>query len=870
MKNFKKFFFITLTTIFLSTTGWNNFQYHSQSDKITSFYYYKNQPFNLTLKSDRLFIKLNKEMAQADFLEMIQLEFSARLNSVHNYVPEDRKYFIDLIMPLSETAILQLINASRSNSDIQYVSPVFSPDNGKTLIGVEDEVIVQFKSDVSTIEASRFIIERNLNIIQEVNLSGGLTYVLRVPSNVSAIDVANEIHHTGKVNWSEPNLLFTNLLCYDPNDPFYPMQWSLKNLGNNIPGGISGTADCDMDVDSAWNTSLGISQCRIAISDTGVDTLHEDLVSNMLVGSGWNFWNNTPNAWDDNGHGTACAGISAAIGNNSLGVSGVAPNCKIIPVKWLSSGGSGNYTGASNATIWAYQRGAWVISNSWGFVGGASSMLDNAISDAVTFGRGGKGSLFVVASGNENGAMRFPASTNPNCLVVGGISPCNQRKSPSSCDLESWGASFGSNLDVVAPCVKVYTTDRTGSPGYSTGNYFATFNGTSSATPNVAGVCALAFSLDSTMRWDTLRVRVARTCEKRGSYTYNQPGPRGIGQWNNEMGYGLVNARLLLASLNPPPPSILNRALLLPTPGVNTHYVMIPHQASMIGFNNITIEAWVKIGSSTNANTVLNKGAASFDYQLGINASTTNPFFRAQSTIVIATGVTITQGVWTHLAVTYDGTTVRFYKDGALAFQQVQALTLGSSSNEMRIGRGNNDPGSGHIEELRLWTVARTQGQIDSNRCRKYPVQFTSTTGLRALWHFDSTYTDSVSGYNGTPTTSSVGFDTVSFPIPGAGCNLVSVQPVTELIPSAYSLEQNYPNPFNPVTSIRFSIPRDNFVEIIVYDITGREVATLIRDPFTAGTYVIDFDGSSLASGVYFYKMTAGDFSEIRKMVLIK
>ncbi|MCX7877284.1 MAG: S8 family serine peptidase, partial [Ignavibacteria bacterium] len=512
MKTPTKFLLLFIFALSFSFIGWNNFSSLNTFDRITSFYYYKGQPFNLTLKNDRLFIKLNKELSEQSFRQMISSYGGLTLNTSSSYVPGDKRYFLDLIVSQSESGLLAIRNEIMKNPDIQYVSPVFSPDNGRTLIGVEDEIIVQFKPEITREEVNSFISQRNLTIIQEVSLSGGLTFVLKVPSYVFAIDAANEIYNTGKVNYSEPNLLFTNLLCYDPNDPFYPMQWSLKNLGNNIPGGISGTADCDMDVDSAWNTTLGISQCRIAISDTGVDTLHEDLAGNMVIGSGWNFWNNTPGAWDDGNHGTACAGIAAAIGNNSLGVSGVAPNCKIIPVKWLSSGGSGNYTGASNATIWAYQRGAWVISNSWGFVGGASSMLDNAISDAVTFGRAGKGSLFVVASGNENGAMRFPASTNPNVIAVGGISPCNQRKSPSSCDLESWGASFGANLDVVAPCVKVYTTDRTGSPGYSSGNYFATFNGTSSATPNVAGVCALALSVDSTMRWDTVRVRLARTC----------------------------------------------------------------------------------------------------------------------------------------------------------------------------------------------------------------------------------------------------------------------------------------------------------------------------------------------------------------------
>lgn len=316
-------------------------------------------------------------------------------------------------------------------------------------------------------------------------------------------------------------------------------------------------------------------------------------------------------------------------------------------------------------------------------------------------------------------------------------------------------------------------------------------------------------------------------------------------------------------------PPFINRCLRLPSPGANTNYVSIPHQSSMVGFGNITIEAWVKTGGNTTQNIIINKGGASYDYQLGITTATNNPYFRAQGIIIQATGMSIIPNIWTHLAVTYDGSMVRFYKDGSLGFSQASVSPLGSSTNEMQIGRGNTDPCSGNIEELRLWTVARTQGAIDSNKCRKYPSQFSSSAGLRALWHFDSTYTDSVSGYNGTPQ-GSVAFDTVSFPIPGANCNLVAIEPLGNIIPKEYSLEQNYPNPFNPNTNIKFSLPKGEFVEIVLYSVTGMEVATILSSPLQAGAYSVDFNAAGLASGVYFYKITAGSFTDVKKMVLIK
>jgi hypothetical protein len=312
-----------------------------------------------------------------------------------------------------------------------------------------------------------------------------------------------------------------------------------------------------------------------------------------------------------------------------------------------------------------------------------------------------------------------------------------------------------------------------------------------------------------------------------------------------------------------------NYAMNLPFPGVNTNYGAIPHNAAMIGFTNLTIEAWVKPAGTTSAATVLNKGAASFDYQLGISATTMIPFVRLQGVVATATSFVVPANVWTHIAATFDGSNVRFYNNGALVSTVPLAGTPGSSTGEMRIGRGNADPGNGNIEELRLWTVARTQGQIDSNKCRKYPSQFNNSVGLRGLWHLDNNIVDSVSGFNGTPM-GTVTFDTLSFPIPGANCNLVGIQNVGTEIPKLYSLEQNYPNPFNPVTNIKFSIPTGGFVELKIYDLLGREVATLVNDPMEAGTYNVDFEANKLASGVYFYTLESGNFKQTKRMLLVK
>lgn len=94
-------------------------------------------------------------------------------------------------------------------------------------------------------------------------------------------------------------------------------------------------------------------------------------------------------------------------------------------------------------------------------------------------------------------------------------------------------------------------------------------------------------------------------------------------------------------------------------------------------------------------------------------------------------------------------------------------------------------------------------------------------------------------------------------------------QNITEL-PKEFSLAQNYPNPFNPATTIKYELPSDATVTMRIFDMTGREIATLVNQIQKAGRYSVSFNGSNFASGIYFYKITAGDFSSIKKMVLVK
>ena len=99
---------------------------------------------------------------------------------------------------------------------------------------------------------------------------------------------------------------------------------------------------------------------------------------------------------------------------------------------------------------------------------------------------------------------------------------------------------------------------------------------------------------------------------------------------------------------------------------------------------------------------------------------------------------------------------------------------------------------------------------------------------------------------------------------------LTGNQNISNIIPKEFSLEQNYPNPFNPVTKIQYSIAKTSLAKLKIFDILGREVMVLVNEVLTPGVYIADFNASHLASGIYYYRLEAGDFVNVKKMVLVK
>lgn len=444
--------------------------------------------------------------------------------------------------------------ASLSESEpVESETPVYA------VAGVDqvlvNEFIVQFASDATEAEIEAALGAANAEVVS-VNEKIPNRYVIRFPGESAreALDLSNDLAEHDRVDFSEPNFVVivparprVERAGAEPSapsipsreeaapDPLFSSQWYLNNTGSG-----AGVADADVDAPEAWDVSHGKPTIIIAIIDEGVETTHPDLQAKIETPydatDGDN--NQEPNSWD--GHGTACAGIAAAAVNN-IGVAGLGWDVHIMPVRIAYS----NYSGGPWITTYqviedgirtAVDRGAHVLSNSWS--GGNSNLVNTAIDYAIANNR-----VVVFAAGNDAGPVSWPANLSDTkvLIAVSATNEWDQFKTKTSSDGETWwGSNFGPEVSVSAPGVHMYTTDISGSGGYASGDYVANFNGTSSATPLVAGAAALV--LAENPGWTPTQVR---------NQLQSSADDKGASGFDNQFGHGRLNACKALGGCGP-------------------------------------------------------------------------------------------------------------------------------------------------------------------------------------------------------------------------------------------------------------------------------------------------------------------------------
>jgi subtilisin family serine protease len=272
-------------------------------------------------------------------------------------------------------------------------------------------------------------------------------YVMRAPAGRADAAVAT-LRQSPVVEVAQREIVLS-ALGVAPNDFSWPEQWGLRRTG--FP--------------QVWEVPRGSPRTIVAVVDTGVEASHPDLAGNVL--RGFDFVNHDTNASDDNGHGTAVAGVVAARANNEIGIAGACWTCTVLPVKVLDQGGTGLTSDVAAGIIWAADRGARVINLS---LGGFGTTV--ALTDALAYAAD-RDIVLVGAAGNDGSSARFHPAADDNVIGVAATDPLDR--------LYPW-SNRGAWVDVAAPGCNPTLWPRSG---------YAGFCGTSSASPVVAGLAAM-------------------------------------------------------------------------------------------------------------------------------------------------------------------------------------------------------------------------------------------------------------------------------------------------------------------------------------------------------------------------------------------
>jgi subtilisin family serine protease len=373
---------------------------------------------------------------------------------------------------------------------------------------VPDRLVVGFEETASSATMSAVIegidgtVKRSLPAID--------ASVIEVQDGQTSEAIAS-LEAAPAVEYVEPEVLL-QAADVSPNDSLWSEQWGPKRV--RAP--------------AAWEATRGSASVVVAVLDTGVDAGHPDLRGAVVPG--FDIVNNDTHPQDDNGHGTAAAGVIAARTNNVQGEAGVCWNCAIMPVKVLGANGSGTTSAIASGILWAVDHGADVINLSLGGTGTTTALAD-AVAHAAS-----QGVVVVAAAGNNGNTKPFYPAAYPQVISVAGTNSSDRRY--------DW-SNYGSWVQVAAPGCNIAP---------DAGGGYVNFCGTSAATPVVSGIAGLAYSLEPTLSKGTFERALRSAAVPVGS----------------AVRYGRVNAVATLEALGLTPPLNEARPRIIGTPRVGS------------------------------------------------------------------------------------------------------------------------------------------------------------------------------------------------------------------------------------------------------------------------------------------------------------
>ncbi len=322
--------------------------------------------------------------------------------------------------------------------------------------------------------------------------------------------ILEELKQNNNIEYAQPDYELETYLI--PQDDRFNEQWGLSNTGQAVNGQV-GKAGVDINAISAWDFTTGSDNVTVAVIDTGVDINHTDLLNNIYINTkeqvngvdddgnglvddikGWDYANNDNGVYDSDSldaHGTHIAGIIAA-GLNNGGISGIAPNIKILPIKFIN-GNTGYTSDAIKAIEYAKDMGASIVNCSWG-----GSQYNQALKEVMEQ----SGMLFTCAAGN-NGTNLDLSPIYPACFDLSNIITASAVNSNGQL---AFFSCFGSKINVVAPGVDILST--------LPGNKYGYMSGTSVAAPFVAGTAALVKNTYGALTAQDIKARILNNVTK--------------------------------------------------------------------------------------------------------------------------------------------------------------------------------------------------------------------------------------------------------------------------------------------------------------------------------------------------------------------